>query len=395
MESPERGALKMLKVLHIGVCDLPIRLSHSNNRLGLESRGIRMTWVGYTPRDYSLRPAPGGEVELHPTFSRSKPAFIRDAFHLAVKLHEQTPFGLILADDPMGSGLVGYLLGRKLKLPLLIRCHTQYFGHREWIFERPYYPFYHLLARFLLAKADQIEAASQCVARSIVRLGIEPARVKVAYPPIQSFLFSPPTVARAFSNRLLYVGQLTRGKGLFTLLDAMKILVTRGCEPQLEIVGQGPCEAALRRKAQALGILKLLSFAGFQPRSELARYYVQNDIFVLPTHYEAFARVLAEAALCGLPVIASQVGGVSEVVLPGKTALLVPPKNPRALADALATLLSDPQRARAMGAAGHEFAKTRFDFEKMTDAMTMHWRRAADNQPFPSRQATHPQATSH
>lgn len=376
----------MLKVLHIGVCDLPIRLSHSNDRLGLESRGIRVTWVGYTPRDYPLRPAPGGEVELHPTFSRSKPAFIRDAFRLAVQLHEQTPFDLILADDPMGSGLVGYLLRRKLKLPLLIRCHTQYFGHRAWIFERAYYPFYHLLARFLLAKADQIEAASQCVARSIVKLGIEPARVKVALPPIQSFLFPPPAVARTFSNRLLYVGQLTHGKGLFILLDAMKILIERGCEPQLKFVGQGPCEAALRRKAQTLGMAKMVAFVGFCPRSELAaQHYTQSDIFVLPTYYDAFPRVLAEAALCGLPIVASQVGGVSEVVLPGKTALLMPPKNPQALADAITALLSDPQLASTMGKEGQTFARTHFDFEKMTDTMTAQWHQAAQSN-SPSRQ---------
>jgi hypothetical protein len=153
----------MLRVIWIGVSDMPIKLLERTHLLGWTSRNVNLTYLVYVPRGFTLRPAPGCEEALRLTYSRSKLHFPFDAVRLASTLHERSTFDLIVVDDPMGSGLSGYWLKRRFGLPLLIKCHSLYFGRTSWMFERVYHPFYHVLARFLLKRGDLIQAVSQCV----------------------------------------------------------------------------------------------------------------------------------------------------------------------------------------------------------------------------------------
>ena len=120
-------------------------------------------------------------------------------------------------------------------------------------------------------------------------------------------------------------------------------------------------------------------FAGY--RADVPRLLRASSLAVLPTRTEALPTTLIEAAACGLPVVATDVGGVPEVVSHGETGLLVPPGDPTALGDAIARLLADPARRAAMGAAARRTAVERFDMRVWAARLRAVYERALAGQP--------------
>jgi glycosyltransferase involved in cell wall biosynthesis len=141
-------------------------------------------------------------------------------------------------------------------------------------------------------------------------------------------------------------------KGLRVLLGAMCELTRRLGKPpcQLLIVGDGPAREGLETLRDRLGLSPWVVFTG--TRRDIPRVLHALDAFVLPSLYEGFGIAILEAMAAGKPVVATTVGGIPEFVVPGETGLLVEPENATALAEAIASLLGDPERARQMGIRG-------------------------------------------
>ena len=118
------------------------------------------------------------------------------------------------------------------------------------------------------------------------------------------------------------------------------------------IVGQGPLEAELRALHASLGLGRSVEMLGY--RTDAMRVLSGCDLFVLASHYEGYPVAIMEALAIGLPIVATKVGGVPEGVREGIEGLLVPPRRPELLADAIETLVRDPERRAAMGAAAAE-----------------------------------------
>jgi glycosyltransferase involved in cell wall biosynthesis len=369
----------MLRVLYIEISRVPARESHLLPRPGWRERGIDLTYVFFSPQGEELAPAPDAEMAFYPTGSASRLTFPLDALRLASRLHRQNPFNLVVANDPMILGLVGCCLKRRFHLPLVIKVHTQYFGHRRWVLERPYYPFYYLLIPLVLAQADMVWAVSQAVRDSLWPWMTAPGKIEVCPTPIYSqfFDFPPRPAEKPAGTRLLSVGFLNRQKGFDTLLQAMSLLVEAGQDPSLILVGSGPEEAALVHLAETLGIRKRVTFLGQVPLIQLAPLYHDCDVFVLPSRYEGLGRVLIEAAMAGAPIVTTAIGPSAEAVLPNRSALLAPPDDPAALAAAIGTLLDQPEMARAMGERGRQFARQQFNYDKMMDDVAGLWHQAA------------------
>ena len=119
---------------------------------------------------------------------------------------------------------------------------------------------------------------------------------------------------------------------------------------QLLIVGEGPARESLEALSCQLGLSDCTVFAG--ARRDIPRILPLLDLFVLPSLYEGFGIAILEAMAAGKPVVATAVGGIPEFVVPGETGLLVEAGNAAALADAIRSLLRDPERARQMGIQG-------------------------------------------
>lgn len=152
--------------------------------------------------------------------------------------------------------------------------------------------------------------------------------------------------------RILYVGLLTPRKGVLDLLEASRLLRQRGVAHELHLLGgtpdEGPdAEAAVR--AGADGEAKLL---GTLPPERMPAAYGSAEVFCLPSWWEAMPLSVLEAMASGLPVVATDVGDVARAVIHGTTGLVVPPRSPSDLADALEMLLTDPACRLRMGEAG-------------------------------------------
>jgi len=160
---------------------------------------------------------------------------------------------------------------------------------------------------------------------------------------------------------ILYVGGLRERKGLPYLLTAMRQLRRQSPNTVLLICGEGNQKSNLQRMSRDLGVSEYVIFTGKIPYEELPQYYAACDVFVLPSNYEAQGIVLLEAMASQKPVVATRVGGIPETV-DSDTGILIPPRDPSALAQAVSRLLQDSQLREDMGKAGRRRARA-FDWE--------------------------------
>ena len=166
--------------------------------------------------------------------------------------------------------------------------------------------------------------------------------------------------------RLLYVGRLSREKGLITLVEAVSLLVARGVDIKLFLVGKGDLEEYLKTRCKSLHITNNVEFLGQVPHgTPLFEIYRQADIFVLPSFTEGLPSVLLEAMANSVPVIATAVGGIPEVVRDGETGILVPPQDAEAISEAVIRLIESTDLRNKLIKNAYELALTN-SFEKQT-----------------------------
>jgi glycosyltransferase involved in cell wall biosynthesis len=151
-------------------------------------------------------------------------------------------------------------------------------------------------------------------------------------------------------GRIAFVGRLEEAKGVLELLDAVAILRETHPGVLLELAGEGDVDAIARR-AHALGIGERVLVHGWCEPAARSRLLARASVFALPSHAEGSPMSLLEAMAAGCAVVATRVGGIPDAVRDGRDGLLVPPRDARALAIALARLLDDPGLAARLGAA--------------------------------------------
>jgi glycosyltransferase involved in cell wall biosynthesis len=167
-------------------------------------------------------------------------------------------------------------------------------------------------------------------------------------------------------NRLTigFIGRLVEVKGLDYLLDAAaEIIKKKKKEVQFLIVGDGPLKGMLQNKTNDLGISKYIIFTGF--RQNIHEILNIIDILVISSLSEALPTIILEAMASGKPVVATNVGGVPEVVVNGETGILVPPRDPDSLTEAFLELLESPEKRFMMGEKGRQRVTKQFSIEKM------------------------------
>lgn len=162
------------------------------------------------------------------------------------------------------------------------------------------------------------------------------------------------------------IAHLRRHKGQEHLLRATAALVGRGVRLQVLLVGGGPDEPHLRSLAESLGVADMVRLLG--PRDDLGRILAATDVLALPSEYEGFGIVQAEAMYFSLPVVATSYGGSTEVVVDGSTGFLVPFGDVDGLADRIGQLLHDEALRQSMGAAGRRRVDEMFSMEALGDS---------------------------
>lgn len=163
---------------------------------------------------------------------------------------------------------------------------------------------------------------------------------------------------------VLYVGSLTPEKRLDRLLSVFQQVCTTLPDAHLWLVGDGPLRRELTQKADSLGLSTCVHFTGIQ--SDVASYMAAADLLALTSDTEGLPGVILEAGLLNLPAVATNVGGVAESVIDGKTGVLVDPNNEAGLANALLMLLQYPAQRSEMGRQAQQWVSAHFTIERIT-----------------------------
>jgi glycosyltransferase involved in cell wall biosynthesis len=269
--------------------------------------------------------------------------------------------------DPSVIGLLaGVLAGTRLRV--MTRHYSDYHTriHKAWHVR---------LDRLCTRLAHGVIAVSRHTAEHLVQVEGAPAeKVHIIVNGIDFDRVHRPSHEERESLRrelgtdgtyfVLVAARLHPEKGYEHLFDALPLLKSRLDRPlTLLVAGTGPFEAEYRERVRALGCRDVVRFLGF--RHDVPTLMAAADLFVLPSVAEAFGLVLAEALYLGVPVVATRVGGIPEIVDDGIDGVLVPPADSGVLAEAIAGLLRDPERRRRLAGAGREKVVARFRFENM------------------------------
>lgn len=266
--------------------------------------------------------------------------------------------------QPFIDGGLGAVLAR---VPRLI--HTDH--ARDFPDKKRYMLAERVLSRF----AYRVVGVSDHTGTNLIRfVKIDPAKITTVYNGIEPE--KAPAVDVAEKRRelgipakalVLGVGvRLTEQKGLRYLLAAMPEVSARVPEAHLAIAGYGPLADELQAAARDLGVSGCTHFLG--PRQDMPEVLQVFDIYVLPSVWEGFPMIILEAMAAGLPIVATRVGGVPEAVEHGQTGLLVEPRRPDRLAEALSHLLTDPESRRRFGTAARGRFQERYTAAAMARA---------------------------
>jgi glycosyltransferase involved in cell wall biosynthesis len=247
--------------------------------------------------------------------------------------------------------LLGRLVGAGLRVPIRICSERSMEG--DGLGRR-------LLNRWTVPLATHVVAVSERVAAYVSReFRIPPGRLTTIVNGVDLTHFRPSLRTRYPQAPVIgCTARLHAENDHVTLLHGFARLADRWPNAQLLLVGRGQEEHHLRALAEALGVRGRIRFAGEQ--ADVAPWLAQMEVYVQPSLTAGISNSILEAMACGLPVVATAVGGTVEVVAEGETGLLVPPGDPVALAEALESLLVDPARVEAFGRAGRARAEAHF-----------------------------------
>jgi glycosyltransferase involved in cell wall biosynthesis len=213
-----------------------------------------------------------------------------------------------------------------------------------------------LLSRTVVAVSDDAARVATAVERvprrkvRLIRNGIDLA----PFPP-------PDPAARRGPVRAIHVARLNLIKDQTTLLEAVRLMADRVPDFRLTVVGDGPRREDLLADRDRLGLRDRVDFLG--ERADVPALLAQADLFVLSSLQEGLSLTLLEAMAAGLAVVATDVGGNREVVVPGETGLLVPSRSPDRLAEAILACVRDPAATREMGRRGRSRVEREFGLD--------------------------------
>jgi len=225
--------------------------------------------------------------------------------------------------------------------------------------------------------ADRVIATCSDEALELRSIGVPPSRISYAPCGVDTALFDPdgPAAPRTDAFRVLSLGRLVARKGIEVVIDAIALLrgdgitdvelmIVGGAHPEASIAAD-PDAARLMAHAAARGVADRVRFAGRVPHGELPPILRSADVVACTPWYEPFGIVPLEAMSTGTPVIAATVGGLLDTVVDNVTGLHVPPRDPRALADAIAALRREPEWARALGRSGRSRVVQRYRWDRV------------------------------
>lgn len=276
------------------------------------------------------------------------------------------------------SGLVALQMAESLRCPVVHTMHT--LGAAKNASAPGTEPSYRLEREaFISAKVSALIANTSVEKQELIKhTGVEAHKIAVVHPGVDHNIFGPkgpsywPGQDISEAPRILFAGRLQQFKGPHVLIDALADLHKRGFKP-LPVVhftgaASGSATYDVRSRSHLLGVAKQCSFSEPVTPGTLASIMRAADAVAMPSVAETFGLVALEAQACGIPVIAHRAGGLTAAVVDGVTGQLIDSLEPRAWADALASVVEEPAKWQQFGTAGIERAAS-FSWSAMAERM--------------------------
>jgi glycosyltransferase involved in cell wall biosynthesis len=271
----------------------------------------------------------------------------------------------------LSSCLAG-MLAKKYNKPFIVTQHNTYIDYKSWLNVVENVNDI-LIGKSVLKRADRILTVSKQTKNYVLRLGANKTKTSVMYNGVDTNCFQSANKNQSRNkldlpkNRKIVFSarRLVYKNGLDTLIESAYLLSKKCPKILFVVAGKGPSRSLIERKIKELGIEKNIKLAGFVPDELLPVYYNAADFFLLPSASgEGLPLVLFEAMSCGLPVVATTVGGTPEIIEHMKNGILVPPQNPQAIADELSRLLTKKEMTIEMGKQAKQFIHSKLSWKE-------------------------------
>ncbi len=340
-ENTWRGGENQLFLLHQGLIQIghnSIIVTQPNSELATKLRKINQNFIEIPMKS---------EFDISAAFKINK--IIKDKQINIVHTHTAHSHSI---------GLLSKMFNRKIKL---ITHRRVDFPIKKNIF-----------SKFKYSKTDRIIAISEGIKEVLIKSGIKENNISVVYSGIDLNRFdcalNLDELKREFKiieNKFIVgnIAHLADHKGHKYLIESAKIVLEQAPDTLFMIVGEGPLKFELQVSARKLGIKDKIIFTGF--REEIPELLNIFDIFVLSSHKEGLCTSLMDAMAMRKAIVATDVGGIPEVVKDGQNGILVPPKDPKKLAEAILTLKKDEILREKMGEFGRKIVEEKFSDSRM------------------------------
>jgi glycosyltransferase involved in cell wall biosynthesis len=218
--------------------------------------------------------------------------------------------------------------------------------------------------------SKSLTAVSLSVCNELKTYGLDPSKVAVVGNGVDEKMFAPVDNRDLTEKYVLYTGVLRARKGLFDLLKCAKYVCRIRPEVRFVICGTGPFFRKLEDEVRREGMREKFILMGHVKRDKLIWLYQNAAVHVVPSHYEGLPTVMLEAMSCGLPVVATNVGGNNEVISSGTNGFLVPPKAPKVMGEIILKLLADDELRETIGKKARLTIEKCYTWDKIADKMT-------------------------
>jgi L-malate glycosyltransferase len=326
--------------------------------LGLRAAGHRAMLVAHPDGELRRRAAEG--LEFLPLAPRTE-MDLSASWRLSRVIKRLRP-DIVHAHDPHGVAMASLALNmsRQPRRAPLVAARRVDFRLRG-----------NALSRWKYDQVDRFICASEAIRKILLADGLDPSRAVTVHEGIDLGHVAAAPVAALHEELWLphgspivgNVAALVPHKGQRHLVEAAALVVREVPDVRFVIAGEGELRESLQHQIRSHGLEKHVILAGFRP--DVLSLHKAFDIFVMSSMMEGLGTSLLDAMACGKPVVATRAGGMPEVVSDGESGILVPPRDDRALADAIVRLLKEPTLRERMGAAGMSLANTRFSAERM------------------------------
>jgi len=352
LENVVRGMSKE-RVIHACICALRREPSFLDSVAEFENMGVKV-WI----------------VDMRRSIS---PLHDAVALRRIIRILKSRDFDVIHGHSSKGGMLARLAASAARGRPIVYSPHAFAFLDRT----TPASRLYRLLEKMARPCTDHLLAVSESEARiAIEELRYAPSQVTaicngIAVPNRPR----DPCKPNSISRQIGMVAELRPQKDPAVFVKACALLHQRRKGLRFSLCGGGPLERRLRRQSARLGLDGVLRFEGLVPNPR--PFLEQWEVFVISSRYEGLPYVILEAMAAGKPVVATRVPGIEDVVVNGKTGVLVPPGDANAMADAVACLLDDRDLAAHMGQAGYERVAARFRLDKQLWELAEFYERVA------------------